>query len=72
MINGYYGTDDICFDGIESAYDVYEVLDALHSKAMENCGAVDDITKTSEALEICNKLLEYVGFECENLTEEGE
>ncbi len=67
MINGYVGVEDVCFENIENASDVYEVIDALHSKAMEDCGAVDDTTKTSEALDICNKLLEYIGYECENL-----
>ncbi len=71
MINGYFGIEDVCFDNIKNANDVYEVIDALHSKAMEDCGAVDDCTKTSEALDVCSKLLEYVGYECENLMKEG-
>jgi hypothetical protein len=67
MLNYYTGTEDVCFSNIKSAEDVYEVIDAMHSKAMEDCGAIDDINKTSEALEICEKLLELVGYKCEDI-----
>lgn len=56
---------------IKTALDIYEVLDILHSKAMEDCGATEYDT-TSEALEIMNKLLEHVGYECENMISDNQ
>ena len=67
MMNYYVGVEDTCFDNIKTKEDVYEVLDALHSKTMEDCGAIDDTTATSEALEAMEKILNFAGYECENI-----
>jgi len=70
MINYYVGVEDVCFDNLYTASDIYEVLDAMHSKAMENCGATEDYNKSSEALEVIEKILEIVGYECEIVMEQ--
>lgn len=44
---------------LETKEDILEVVDALHSKAMEDCGAIDDINKTSPALVLTERLLDF-------------
>jgi len=48
----------IDFGNIETKEDVLKVVDNLHSKAMKDCGATKNPSKTSEALVFTEKLLE--------------
>lgn len=48
-----YGRD------IKTVEEVVDLIDQIHSKAMEGCGAIDDLEKTSPALDFMNKVLDY-------------
>lgn len=39
--------------------DILEVLDAVHSSTMEDCGADKDIKKSSPALILTEKILDF-------------
>lgn len=57
MINHYVGTTGFNVSSIESRHDLLDVLDALHSMCMEECGAYEDSNKSSEQLKLMENIL---------------
>lgn len=49
----------IKFGEVKTKSDVLEVLNQLHTRAMKECGAIDNPSKSSEALEVVENVLAY-------------
>ena len=63
----FYGVDEgFNVDSIKTLEELYEVLDYMHSMAMEECGAHLDYSNTSDSLKVMTGILDFVGHECED------
>lgn len=60
MINHYVGTTGFNVSSIKSREELLEILDALHSECMEECGAHEDSSKSSEQLKLMENILNLI------------